>query len=42
VKRNCSIRVNCETDSNKIDLNELQNEKHNEERTSTFEGILID
>jgi hypothetical protein len=37
-----SIRVNRELDSNEIDESDLQFEKHNEQRISTFDGIKID
>jgi hypothetical protein len=37
-----SIRVNCEFDSNEIDESDLQDEKHDEPRISTVEGITID
>jgi hypothetical protein len=37
-----SIRVNRESDSNVIDESDLQYEKHDEQRTSTFRGITID
>jgi hypothetical protein len=37
-----SIRVKCESDSNMIDENDLQREKHFDPRISTFLGIMID
>jgi hypothetical protein len=37
-----SIRVNRESDSNKIDESDLQSQKHDEQRISTFRGIIID
>jgi DNA-dependent RNA polymerase auxiliary subunit epsilon len=37
-----SIRFNCEFDSNVIDESELQYEKQDELRISTFRGIMID
>jgi hypothetical protein len=36
------IRVNRDSDSNEIDESDLQDEKHNEQRISTFRGIMID
>jgi hypothetical protein len=37
-----SIRANCEFDSNEIDESDSQDEKHEEQRISTFLGIMID
>jgi hypothetical protein len=37
-----SIRVNREFDSNEIDESDRQAEKHEEQRISTFRGIMID
>jgi hypothetical protein len=37
-----SIRANLESDSNVIDESDLQLEKHDEQRNSTFRGITID
>jgi hypothetical protein len=37
-----SIRVNLESDSNVIDESDLHLEKHDEQRSSTFRGIIID
>jgi hypothetical protein len=37
-----SIRVNREFESNEIDESEPQFEKHEEQRISTFRGIMID
>jgi hypothetical protein len=37
-----SIRFNRESDSNEIDESDLQDEKHDDPRISTFRGISID
>jgi hypothetical protein len=37
-----SIRVKCESDSNMIDKSDIQSEKQDEPRISTFLGIKID
>jgi hypothetical protein len=37
-----SIRSNREFDSNEIDESDLQSEKHDDPRISTFRGISID
>jgi hypothetical protein len=37
-----SIRFNREFDSNEIDESDLQDEKHDDPRISTFRGISID
>jgi hypothetical protein len=37
-----SIRVNLESDSNVMDESDLQDEKHDEQRSSTLRGIIID
>jgi hypothetical protein len=36
------MRFNREFDSNEIDESDLQNEKHDDPRISTFRGISID
>jgi hypothetical protein len=36
------MRVNRESHSNEIDESEKQDEKHAEQRISTFRGIMID
>jgi hypothetical protein len=37
-----SIHANLESDSNEIDESDSQSEKHDEQRISTFRGIMID
>jgi hypothetical protein len=37
-----SIRVIRDSDSNEIDESDSQYEKHDEQRSSTFRGIMID
>jgi hypothetical protein len=36
------MRCSRESDSNEIDKSDMQNKKHDEERTSTHRGIVID
>jgi hypothetical protein len=37
-----SMRANRESDSNEIEASDSQDEKHSEQRISTFRGIMID
>jgi hypothetical protein len=37
-----SMHINRESDSNEIDESDSQDEKHLEQRISTFPGIMID